>query len=79
MKNYFTIPIDKKVEKCKNIDKKIKGGFFMYNYGYSSSSLDLDSLGFATLGAMLGVYVVIILAVAVLQIIAMLKIFTKAR
>ena len=60
----------------------------MYNYGYSSSDMSqylrtLDGLenseGFLeSLGALLGVYIVILLVIAILQIIALWKVFKKA-
>ncbi len=49
-----------------------------YNYGYDYDSLVGASAGFAALGAMLIVYSIIVIAIAVLQIVAMWKIFTKA-
>lgn len=49
------------------------------SYYYSSSSSSAAAAGFgAAIGAMMGVYSIIAIAIAVLQIVAMWKIFSKA-
>ena len=49
-----------------------------YNYGYDYDSLTGASVGLAAIGSMLIISLIILLVVAVLQIVAMWKIFTKA-
>ncbi len=49
-----------------------------YGYGYDYDSLTGASVGLAAIGSMLIIYLIILLVVAVLQIVAMWKIFTKA-
>ena len=49
-----------------------------YDYSYNLNSADLSTASIASLSAFLGAYMIVILAIVVLQIIAMWKIFTKA-
>ena len=49
-----------------------------YNYSYDLSSNDLSAGTIAGLSAFLGAYMIVIIAIAVVQIIAMWKLFTKA-
>lgn len=72
---HFLFFIDIFVKKWDTIVNKIKGGIVM---GYDYYGYDSSAYAAAGVTAFLGVYSVVLIAIAVIQIVAQWKLFTKA-